>query len=64
MAEHTLLDALHMEDMLAAENDGWLVPDATDHADAAIVFICVVLVELKVHELLVVLLDALLVKAW
>ena len=64
VSEHALFDALDMEDMLASENYRWLVTDTTDHADTAIVFVCVVLVELEVHKLLIVLLDALLVKAW
>jgi len=64
VSKHALFDALHMEYMLAAENDRWLITYTTDHADTAIVFICVVLVELKVDKLLIVLLDAVLVKTW
>jgi hypothetical protein len=62
-AKHPFFDALDVEDVLAAKDDWWLVTKAWDHANAAVILLWVVLVELEVHVLLVVLPDAVFVKA-
>ena len=52
-----------MENVLATKNDRSLIAETTDHTDTTVVICRVVFVELKVDELLVVRLDAVLVQA-
>ena len=63
MAHNTLFDALYMEDVLATKDDRGFVTQTTDLADTTIVILAVVFIQLEVNELLVVICDALLVKA-
>ena len=46
-----------MEDVFAAKHDRWLIAQATDHADTAVILLAVVLVKLEVRHLLIVRLD-------
>ena len=52
-----------MEDVLATKDDRGFVTQTTDLADTTIVILAVVFIQLEVNELLVVIRDALLVKA-
>ena len=52
-----------MEDVFAAEHYGGLVTKPANHANVAVILLRVVLVQLKVHILLVVKTDALFVQA-
>lgn len=62
-SENALAYAFNMEYVLATKDYRRFVGEATDHADAAVVLLRVILVQLEVHELLVVRLDTLLVEA-
>lgn len=62
-AENALPNAFYVENVFAAQDNRRLVTESADHANSAIILLRVVLVQLEVDEALVVLLDALFIKA-